>query len=414
MRFPALTLLLTLSLCAAACTTMVPRSKLPYPLTNDTFGKEVKVVTVPLPVVATSPNEGLYSGALVAFLLHNKKDEISTLLVPQLNYNRFFGVSATLFGAIYPSSSRRFEFNLSKSAHVNEDYEFTGVDRSLFKGRAEGSSYLYVFTDGSARFYGFGSNSLQANETNFGDRESGIRVSLAYKIVGNLRLVVGDRFKRVGITQGAVRSIPFIGDKFNSAEVPGIDGYTVHAQKVGLVFSVLDLPSLPTAGFYAEMSAEGSEKELGSSADFVHYHTEIKGYVPTESRRWISVFRIAYNQTYGKRTPFLEQSILGGENTLRGYGRNRFIDSAYLLLNLEERIRVFRWKLFNVLADWEVAPFLDCGGVMRSPGSVRRGDFKINPGIGLRAVVRPNIVGRADIGFGDEGVAVFVGLGYPF
>jgi hypothetical protein len=37
-----------------------------------------------------------------------------------------------------------------------------------------------------------------------------------------------------------------------------------------------------------------------------------------------------------------------------------------------------------------------------------------SPGVGIRAVVRPNIVGRMDIGWGSEGMAVFVGLGYPF
>ena len=64
--------------------------------------------------------------------------------------------------------------------------------------------------------------------------------------------------------------------------------------------------------------------------------------------------------------PFLEQSILGGETTLRGYGRNRFIDKSYLLLNLEERIRLFRWEIFDVTADWELAPFIDLGSVMKS------------------------------------------------
>jgi hypothetical protein len=29
-------------------------------------------------------------------------------------------------------------------------------------------------------------------------------------------------------------------------------------------------------------------------------------------------------------------------------------------------------------------------------------------------VIRPNIVGRIDVGYGKEGPAVFVGLGYPF
>jgi outer membrane protein assembly factor BamA len=121
-----------------------------------------------------------------------------------------------------------------------------------------------------------------------------------------------------------------------------------------------------------------------------------------------------YNQTLGNRVAFLERSILGGENTLRGYGRNRFIDSSFFLCNLEERIRLFRWSVFNVDTDWEIAPFIDLGAVMESLDDLSTHNFEFNPGIGFRAVVRPNIVGRVDIGFGNDGPAVFVGLGYPF
>ncbi len=407
-------LLLTVSLCVSACTTMVPRKELPYPLTNDTFGDDVKMVTVPLPVVAASPNEGVYAGALTAFLLHNKDDEVSTLLAPQVNYNPNFGVSASLYGAFYPSRVRNWEFNVSKSEHVNEDYELRYDDRSLLKGRAKANAFVYVFTDGSARFFGFGPHSLQENETNFGDREKGVTVSLAYRIAGDLRLVVGDRVRRVDIVQGAVTSVPFIADKFSAAGVPGMDGFTVHAQKLGLVYNTLNLPALPTDGWFAEASVEMSAKELGSSAGFVHYQAEVKGYLPSESAGCITVFRLAYNQTQGDDVPFLEQSMLGGENTLRGYGRNRFIDTTSVLLNLEERIRVVRRSIFGVMTDWELAPFVDYGGVMTSLSSARRDDFKVNPGVGFRAVVRPNIVGRIDVGFSREGPAVFVGLGYPF
>ena len=141
---------------------------------------------------------------------------------------------------------------------------------------------------------------------------------------------------------------------------------------------------------------------------------ESKGFFPFDAARYISVFRFDYNQIPGSNVPFLERAILGGETTLRGYGRNRFIDSSYLLCNLEERIRLFRWRVFNVNADWELAPFIDIGEVMESLSAVRSRDLKFNPGIGFRAIVRPNIVGRMDIGFSNEGPAVFIGLGYPF
>lgn len=403
-----------LLLSLTACTTMVPREKLPPPLTNDRFAEEVKVVTIPLPVIASSPNEGITYGALTAFLLHDRKDEVTTLLAPQLNLNDNFGTTFSLFGASYPSSDRNWEFNISKSTKVNQDYEFKLRDTTFFDGKLETNLFLYAFTDGSARFFGFQSESRKENETNYADEETGINLSFGYTILDNLQLVVGDRLKGVSISRGAIKTLPYIRDQFTEQEVPGLDGYTVHAQKLGIVYNTLDSRDMPTTGFSAKASVEASSPMLGSSTGYRHYELEAKKYLPLQENRFISVGRIAYNQTLGTNVPFLERSILGGESTLRGYGRNRFIDSSYLLLNMEERIRLFRWAVFDVNTDWEIAPFLDMGAVMESFPKLASRNFELNPGIGFRAVVRPNIVGRVDLGVGREGPAIFVGLGYPF
>lgn len=407
-------LLLVLLFPLAACTTMVPRKELPFPLTNDTFGDPVKVVTIPLPVIASSPNEGVTSGALTAFLLHNRKDEVSTLLAPQVNYNQNFGVTASLYSAFYPSEHQSWEVNLSQSTKVNNDYEVKFLDRTFLDKKLEVNGFLYYFNDGSARFFGFQSTSRTEDETNYDDREYGFTVSAGYQIATHFQLILGERFRKVEIARGAVSGVPFITDRFSAASVPGIDGFSAHAQKLAIVYSTLDSPTLPTYGGYAKVSVENSSKIFGSSADYRHYEAEMKGFIPLDDARYISVFRLAYNQTLGDNVPFLEQSILGGENTLRGYGRNRFIDNCYLLLNLEERVRLFRWEVFNVTADWEVAPFVDFGSVMESFDQASPRSFEFNPGVGVRAVVRPNIIGRVDVGFGKDGPAVFVGLGYPF
>ena len=42
-----------------------------------------------------------------------------------------------------------------------------------------------------------------------------------------------------------------------------------------------------------------------------------------------------------------------------------FRSSTYLLCNIEERIRLFRWEIFNVTADWEIAPFIDLGAITK-------------------------------------------------
>ncbi|MRR38078.1 hypothetical protein EG829_26205, partial [bacterium] len=320
----------------------------------------------------------------------------------------------SLFGAFYPLPARNWEFNLSKSTNVNEDYEVKLRDKTLLNGKLETTAFLYNFTDGSARFYGFNSDSRQDDETNYADKEYGFTVGVGYDIAENLQLVVGERFRRVSIKPGAVSNLPFTSDRFTENQVPGITGFTTHAQKLSLVYNTLDSQTMPTGGLYARASIEGSTELLGSDVDFRHYEVELKGYFPLAEARYITVARAAYNQTLGSEVPFLERSTLGGETTLRGFGRNRFFDSSYLLCNLEERIRLFRWSVFNVTTDWEVAPFIDVGAVMESLEKIEGENFEFNPGIGFRAVVRPNIVGRVDIGVSNEGPAVFVGLGYPF
>lgn len=396
------------------CTSYIPREKLPFPLTNGDCDEQTKVVTVPLPVIASSPNEGVTSGALTAFLIHNRQDEISTLLAPQVNHNSNFGITASLYGAFYPTPDRAIELNLSQSSKVNHAYEVRFRDISQLDKKLELNAYLFKLSDGSSRFFGFNAKSPKQMETNYANDETGYTISAGYQIGKHYQITLGDRFRDVGIKQGAVKKIPYIKERFATTDVPGINGFTTHAPRISISYSTLNNRDTPTYGGYARFTFEPTMQALGGAGDYRHYEVEAKGFIPLDNARYVSVFRLMYNQTLGKDVPFLEQSILGGETTLRGYGRNRFIDNSFFLCNLEERIRLFRWEVFNVTADWEVAPFIDLGAVMEALDKANGTNFEFNPGIGFRAIVRPNIVGRVDLGIGKDGPAIFVGLGYPF
>lgn len=419
-RCKAVALLIALLLlpAMAGCTSSIHRAYLPL-VTDESCGEQVKVVTVPLPVIATSPNEGITAGALGAFLIHNQQDEIYSLLAPQINYNKNFGLTTTLYGSVNPEPGRNLEFNLSQSQKKNFDYEARYHDSSLQGGNMELKGFLGWFADGSARFYGFQSKSSSSAETNYTDRELTYNISATWFLGRHYYLELGHRFRKVSISRGAVSNLPYITERFPASQIAGLDGFTTHAPRISLIYSSLDYKTLPTYGGYLRLTFEPTIKALGGAADYRHYEVETKGYIPKgDEKRYITVFRLMYNQTLGdtdnKKVPFLEQSILGGESSLRGYGRNRFIDNSFLLLNIEERIRLFRWEIFNVTADWEMAPFVDLGAVMESLEKANTNSFEFNPGIGFRATVRPNIVGRVDIGVGRNGPAVYVGLGYPF
>jgi hemolysin activation/secretion protein len=118
--------------------------------------------------------------------------------------------------------------------------------------------------------------------------------------------------------------------------------------------------------------------------------------------------------TIGDHVPFFEQSSLGGQNNLRGYGVDRFIDKNLIAWSVEERIHMVRTKIAGVTADFEMAPFLDTGQVFNSFNNVSFNDYRMTPGIGFRGIVKPNVVGRVDYGYSREGGAVFAGLDFPY
>lgn len=398
----------------AGCTSHIAREDLFLPAADNAAENNIKIVTIPLPVIAASPNEGVTYGALTAFLAHNRRDEVTTLIAPQVTYNENFGVTTSLYGAFYPSPERNLEFNLSHSGQVNHDYELKIRDNGQLAGKLELNGFFFKLADGSARFFGFNAKTPQQLETNYANDEAGYNISAGYQLGRHFQLTLGDRFRDVKIRSGAFERLPDIKDKYSAATVPGINGFTTHALRIALAYSTLDNRDTPTFGGYTRISFEPTIKDLGGAADYRHYEVEAKGFIPLDNNRFISVFRLMYNQTLGDHVPFLEQSILGGETTLRGFGRNRFIDNSFFLCNLEERIRLFRWEVFGVTADWELTPFMDVGAVMKSLNKANITNFELNPGLGFRAIVRPNIVGRLDVGYGKDGPAVFVGLGYPF
>jgi hypothetical protein len=87
----------------------------------------------------------------------------------------------------------------------------------------------------------------------------GFVLSAAYSLVPGIHLVVGDRFRDVEIGRGAVISLPSIGQRFTAAEVPGIEGFTTHAQQVGLKYSSLDDADMPTQESVAGADGRGCE-----------------------------------------------------------------------------------------------------------------------------------------------------------
>ncbi len=112
--------------------------------------------------------------------------------------------------------------------------------------------------------------------------------------------------------------------------------------------------------------------------------------------------------------PFFEQNSIGGHESLRGFGSGRFVDKDRFVASAELRTRVYRREIFGVDAELELAPFVDFGQVLHSWRSSPFNELHAVGGLGFRGVVPPQVVGFVDIGLGEQGLAAFTGLEYPF
>jgi outer membrane protein assembly factor BamA len=161
--------------------------------------------------------------------------------------------------------------------------------------------------------------------------------------------------------------------------------------------------------------AEASTELLGSDADYLKAGVEGIWLKPFFDRRVVFVGRGLFEGTSGTSdTPFQVLPTLGGVDTLRGFGENRFYGDSLLLLNAEVRVKVLRMRIFGLNAEFEVAPFIDVGKVFNSAEQFIDTRFEMTPGLGFRGLAPPSVVGHIEIAYSREGPAIYVGLDYPF
>jgi hypothetical protein len=362
------------------------------------------------PAITTDPNVGPTYGPLPVVLWLGDDKAVRHLIATSLTYNRTFGLSGSLRYDFYPDADTK----LVVLGFVSQDTEYRGAFRYESR-RALGSPWrLHVEIDqqasGSRRFFGFGSRSPERSESVYTLEESQFELRLGRPVSDETFLVGGWSLQRDEIRRSPIEGIPQIDRRLRNARVES-------GPNLAVVWDRRDVPTTPSRGSLLELAATFPREELGSSSNFVRLSLEANVYLPYQPLgRNPAVFaaRLRLEQTRWGEVPLQSQAALGGDSLLRGYGRGRFVDRGLAAATLEERIRAYRLEVLNRVVDFEVAPFFDLGTVFGAIERIGSERIRLVPGIGFRGVVRPTIVGKIDLGFGDEGVAVFTGIDYPF
>ena len=165
-----------------------------------------------------------------------------------------------------------------------------------------------------------------------------------------------------------------------------------------------------------DLSFEAAPRGLISDVQFWRWIADARHLLPIVMDTWTHVTRATWHGVSSDHvTPFWELPTLGGATNLRGFGVGRFTDDHYLLFTAEERVRAVDFEVRNNRLTFEIAAFLDVGRVYGRGDGLTADDWQFVPGLGLRLVLPDSgIVARGDFGYGSDGLAVFIVLGYPF
>jgi outer membrane protein assembly factor BamA len=367
----------------------------------------------PIPAVSTSKNDGNDAGLIVPILKTDPDGELKYLVAPMLIHNSIVGMRGAINLFHYEPGGREIRFIASAAEKIERKVLFSYSDPAFSQGRYSLNFSATFFKNATARFFGLGEATSESAQTNYTAREGRVNWRFGVHVNEVTQISVSQRFRQVSLQQGAT-DLPFTGDEFPT--VPGVQGETlIFGNRATFHYDTRNSLISPTDGMAVTAYAEVNQNiRNGDHPIYSRYEFEVKKLFPSESKRAILVVRADLQATIGDQVPFFEQSSLGGQNNLRGYGVDRFIDKNLVAWSIEERIHVLRTKIAGATADFEVAPFLDTGQVFNDYKDVTFHNYRMTPGIGFRGLVRPNVVGRVDYGYSKEGGAVFAGLDFPY
>lgn len=374
---------------------------------------------IPVPEVATDPNGGVTYGVLPVWLFTDNKNEISSILAPDINANSTLGPGGNFRYLAYPSSDTNWYVVAGAqetiARKVDLDYQ-TGRDRKKwwsFEGR------FFFERDPTERFFGTGNHSHEGNQSNYTTEQLYGEAILGLNLSEKLQVSMMERPRYVRIQEGGFTSVPSIFNQFPHQK--GLNGGSEVLSQWMIQYDSRDSVDIPRSGQLGRLYYGVADRRFGSSISYNRFGGEFREFYSVGHRITFAGHIFNEYEPAGGEIPFWSQARLGGDEsiltdqeTLRGYGTGRFIDNNLFVVNVEMRTRVWDKNIFGTHGILELAPFAEAGRVAHNLGYNPFSEMHPVGGIGFRGIAEPFVVGFVDVGWGGEGAAVFSGIDYPF
>ena len=365
---------------------------------------------VPLPVYATLPNEGDTFGAMPVFLrVCDANARTESIIAPSITWNDVIHWTGTFRLFHYPSDVQSLTFIASVSTRIN--YGLLLQWRELPRAPGEFTTEAELRFQRSAffRFFGLGPDTPADKESSYTRIRGHASARYGLNIGGGWNAGAALLFHTDVVQDLGVPGLPLSPRDFPST--PGMDGSTILGQTIDLRYDTRPNYENSERGVFAD-AAVGVIEGLSRSPAYVRGSLRLRALHP-ELGFIAGAARFDWTAVSTPRAPFYDQSTLGGAYLLRGFTEDRFIDQGAWTFEAEQRIRLFQTHIYGVTADWRIDPFIAVGQVY---GALDQAFSRprVAGGVGLRAWVRPNVLGRIDIANGGEGWKVYVEIGYPY
>jgi hypothetical protein len=375
---------------------------------------------IPVPEIGVDPNSGTTLGLIPTWVHSDENHEIDRIIAPDVLHNPYFGYG--VHGRIYGYSSADEQWSVVTGIKERVEREFDAeyqVGRSRLDAWSFTTSIIYD-RSGTPRFYGIGNESPKINETNYTNQQELIQIQAGRNLTHAWQLLYTGRFLDVDVLPGTLESIASIQTRF--ARTLGIGTNKQALNRLSLVYDTRDDLTIPTRG--VQLIAYGGVASRNGLVDDSMY-SEVGGdgrvFWPLAPNAILAGHvAIRYLPT-AHAVPFWAlsdigggQSVVGGEQPLRGFGEGRFYDRDSFSSTVEYRRKVLSFDASTTSIDVELTPFIDVGRVFARTSTNPLSDLHRVYGVGFRGIAKPFVVGYVDIGYGSEGVAAFTGLNYPF
>jgi hypothetical protein len=375
---------------------------------------------LPVPYIDVNPNAGVTIGILPTKLITDDQSQIRKIIAPDLVYNPHFGVGATGRVLAYPSDETQWSVVGGAYEHLENqfDYEYE-------TGRLRDETWTFdgsvVFgRTGTPRFYGIGNFTRESRETNFTLLQKYVQSVLGLNLTRALQLSWTLRARSMDVQPGTLSGIDTIESLFPA--IPGLGVGHETLNRLALAYDSRNDPSVPTqGGKYVVYAGAAASHGILNSSLYRDAGVDVRQLWTPAPGNTIAVHGSLRYTPGGSDIPFWalaslggDESLIGEQQPLRGYGAGRFYDRNSFSASIEYRDRVLSLDAVATHINVELTPFYEVGEVFASSRDSPVNHLHRVAGVGVRGIAAPFVVGYVDMGYGSEGAAVFTGINYPF